>query len=97
MRQQGCTSTSDGGATSRGDDGWAVFSYLFGGVIVYGGLGWLLDNWLGTSFFVAFGVLGGMGLSLYLVYVRFWHFPDDVPATRRSTLGRADRSAGERV
>ena len=28
-------------------DAYAVISYLLGGVILYGGIGWLLDWWLG--------------------------------------------------
>ena len=50
---------------------WTVLSYLITGPLLYGGLGWLLDTWLGTGFFVAVGIVGGMALSLYLVYVRY--------------------------
>ena len=34
-------------------DPWAVISYLLAGVIFYGGIGWLVDWWLGTRGFVA--------------------------------------------
>ena len=60
---------------------WTVLSYLISGPLVYGGLGWLLDRWLGTRFFVAVGIVGGMALGLYLVYVRY------------GTAGSATRSA----
>lgn len=50
---------------------WTVLSYLISGPLLYGGLGWLLDRWLGTQLFVAVGIVGGMALSLYLVYVRY--------------------------
>ena len=50
---------------------WTVLSYLITGPLLYGGLGWLLDKWLGTQFLVAVGIVGGMALSLYLVYVRY--------------------------
>ncbi len=56
-------------------DPWAAFSYLFGGMAAYGGIGWLLDWWLGTGFFVPIGLLAGTGGALYLVYARFWRFP----------------------
>ena len=36
----------------RGGDPWHAFSYLVAGVFLYGGLGWLADRWLGTSFLV---------------------------------------------
>ena len=50
---------------------WTVLSYLITGPLLYGGLGWLLDRWLGTQFLVAVGIVGGMALSLYVVYVRY--------------------------
>ncbi len=52
-------------------DPWAVFGYLVSGVAIYGGLGYLLDRWLGTSFLVPTGILLGMGLALYMVFKRF--------------------------
>ncbi len=50
---------------------WTVLSYLITGPLLYGGLGWLLDRWLGIRFFVAVGIVGGMALGIYLVYVRY--------------------------
>ncbi len=45
-----------------------AFGYLVGGAAVYGGLGWLLDQWLETSFLFPVGVLFGVGLAMYLVF-----------------------------
>lgn len=50
---------------------WTVLSYLISGPLIYGGLGWLLDLWLGTQFFVAIGLLGGMALSIYVINLRY--------------------------
>lgn len=50
---------------------WTVLSYLITGPLLYGGLGWLLDLWLGTRWIVAVGIVGGMALSIYIVYVRY--------------------------
>jgi F0F1-type ATP synthase assembly protein I len=50
---------------------WNVVSYLISGPVLFGGIGWALDHWLGTSFFVPFGILAGMAVSLYLVWVRY--------------------------
>lgn len=50
---------------------WSVPSYLLSGMAVYGGLGWLLDRWLGTSALFPIGILIGLGLALYLVYIRY--------------------------
>jgi F0F1-type ATP synthase assembly protein I len=56
---------------ARGGDGWSVISLLLAGVTVYGGLGWLLDRWLGTQFFLPVGLLGGAAGAIYMVYKRF--------------------------
>ena len=50
---------------------WNVVSYLITGPAMFGALGWGLDNWLGTSWLVAVGIVGGMALSLYLVWFRY--------------------------
>lgn len=52
-------------------DAWAVVSYLLGGVILYGGLGWLVDRWLGTRGFVAVGIVGGAAAGIALVWLRY--------------------------
>lgn len=51
-------------------DPWSIVAYLLSGMLLWGGAGWLLDRWLGTSFLVLVGLLIGVALSLYLVYVR---------------------------
>ncbi|GAA1531651.1 hypothetical protein GCM10009678_12300 [Actinomadura kijaniata] len=50
---------------------WSIPSYILSGMAVYGGLGWLLDRWLGTSALLPIGVLVGLALALYLVYHRY--------------------------
>jgi F0F1-type ATP synthase assembly protein I len=50
---------------------WNVVSYLITGPAFFGGIGWALDHWLGTSWLVVVGILGGMALSLYLVWFRY--------------------------
>ena len=51
---------------------WTVLAHLISGPALYGGLGWLADRWLGTApVFLAVGIIGGMVLSLYLVWVRY--------------------------
>jgi len=50
---------------------WNAVSYLISGPVLFGGVGWALDHWLGTSFFVPAGIVGGMALSLYLVWFRY--------------------------
>jgi ATP synthase protein I len=51
---------------------WTVLAYVITGPLLYGGLGWLADRWLGTSpWFVLIGLLGGFALAIYVVWVRY--------------------------
>jgi len=52
-------------------DAWAVISYLLAGVIFYGGIGWLVDWWLGTRGFVAVGIVLGAAGGIWLVWLRY--------------------------
>ncbi|UTT66922.1 AtpZ/AtpI family protein [Janibacter sp. CX7] len=58
---------------AAGSDAMAatVLAHLITGPILYGAIGWLLDRWLGTSFLVVVGVVGGMALSLYVIWLRY--------------------------
>lgn len=49
----------------------SVIAYLITGPAMFGGLGMLLDRWLGTGFFVLLGMLGGMAMSLYIIWLRY--------------------------
>ena len=51
--------------------GIRVLSYLLSGFIVYGGLGWLLDRWLETSFLFPLGMMLGLGLGVFAVIAKF--------------------------
>lgn len=48
-----------------------VLAYLISGPATFAGMGWLLDRWLGTGFLVLIGMLGGMALSLYVIWLRY--------------------------
>jgi F0F1-type ATP synthase assembly protein I len=53
------------------DAAWRTVAYLITGPLLYGGIGYLLDRWLGTSWIVGVGIVGGMALSLYLIWFRY--------------------------
>jgi F0F1-type ATP synthase assembly protein I len=58
-------------STSSGaDEGWAVLTTLIAGFVVWGGLGWLLDRWWGTTFLTPVGVIVGMALGVFAVVAR---------------------------
>ncbi len=59
------------GRVAGPEDAWTVLAYLLTGLILWGGGGLLLDQWLGTSFLVLIGMLVGGASALYLVYIRF--------------------------
>lgn len=53
------------------DQGYRILSIMIAGLLAYGGLGWLLDRWLGTAWFLPIGLILGVGLGVYYVVVRF--------------------------
>ena len=55
--------------TSRSMDPWVALGRLGGGVLVYGGVGWLLDQWWDTAFLAPLGILLGVALGLYVTFV----------------------------
>src|ERR1700710_1964072 len=58
-------------STSSGaDEGWAVITTLIAGFVVWGGIGWLLDRWWGTTFLTPVGVIVGMALGVFAVVAR---------------------------
>lgn len=51
---------------------WSALGSLLAGPLVWGGVGWLLDTWLGTGrILTAVGVMVGSLTAFYIVYVRF--------------------------
>jgi ATP synthase protein I len=52
-------------------DGWRILSYLLGGMILYGGIGWLIGKWTGLSVLFPIGMLLGLGLAIAMIIFRF--------------------------
>jgi F0F1-type ATP synthase assembly protein I len=50
---------------------WSILGTLVAGVLAWGGIGWLLDRWLGTRYLVALGILVGMAGAFYLIIKRY--------------------------
>jgi F0F1-type ATP synthase assembly protein I len=53
--------------------GWSALGTLLGGLLVWGGIGWLLDRWLGipNQLGLLVGMMIGIAGALYLVMKRF--------------------------
>lgn len=59
------------GVSRQTDLGNAVIGYLLAGPLAFGGLGWLGDWLLDTRFLLPVGVVLGMVLSLYVIWLRY--------------------------
>ena len=50
---------------------WAAVSHLAAGILLYGGIGWLLSLWFGhRALFVAAGVIFGVALAMFMLFRR---------------------------
>jgi F0F1-type ATP synthase assembly protein I len=53
-------------------DGWAISATMLAGILVWGGVGLLLDRWVGTRpLFFMIGMIGGAAGAIYIVYLRY--------------------------
>src|SRR6476661_10490071 len=76
MREQGMSSKAENRSQRSAkahavDQGVTVLSYLIGGVLVYGGLGWLGDRFFHTGFLLPLGIVLGAALAVYTIIRRF--------------------------
>lgn len=62
------TAMKDSGSSEQG---YRVLSYLISGPLLYGGLGWLVDRYLHTSFLLPVGIVVGTALSVILIIRRY--------------------------
>jgi len=65
---------------------------MISGMAVWGGVGWLLDQWWDTRVFFPVGVILGMAVAIYLVVARYGPV-DPVPGQRpgKTPGGRRSR------
>lgn len=56
---------------SFSDAMWSVPSTLLSGMAIWGGSGWLLSRWTGWDLFTPVGLIIGVVLAIYLVYVKY--------------------------
>ena len=53
-------------------DAWSIIGLLLGGLLVWGGIGYLLDRWLGfRALFLPIGLIVGAIGGTWLVVIRF--------------------------
>ena len=51
--------------------GWTYFSYLVGGMLLYGGIGWLIGRAVHVPLLFPVGMLVGLGISIGYIIHRF--------------------------
>jgi F0F1-type ATP synthase assembly protein I len=50
-------------------DPYSITGYLLSGMVLYGGVGWLIDRWAGTSdVFAPIGVVFGLAAGMFLTF-----------------------------
>ena len=65
---------------------------MLSGIIVWGGVGWLLDRWLETRVFTLVGTLLGLTVAIYLVVVKYGAVEPPPAGGRPRTTGAGHRS-----
>jgi F0F1-type ATP synthase assembly protein I len=58
---------------------------MLSGIVVWGGVGWLLDRWWETRVFTLVGTLLGLTVAIYLIVVKYGAV--DPPAGGRRPSG----------
>ncbi len=51
--------------------GWTVFSYLIAGMLVYGGIGWVIGHFTHISLLFPIGMLVGLAISVGWIIYRY--------------------------
>jgi F0F1-type ATP synthase assembly protein I len=69
---------SPGDQWSGFNTGWAITVTLLSGMLVWGGIGYLIDLLAGfDNVFLAVGIIVGMAAGIYLVVLRYGGTPSD--------------------
>jgi ATP synthase protein I len=50
--------------------GYAYLSYMIGGMVLYGGIGWLVGRWTHLPLLFPVGMLAGLALAIVLIIFR---------------------------
>lgn len=71
----------------------SVLSYILAGPILFGGIAWFLDRWLDARWLIAVGVLFGLGLSIYVIWLRYGMTQSQPAGPLRAPADRKARSS----
>ncbi len=85
------------GRTEGLNTGWTVFSYLIGGMLAYGGIGWLIGRAVHVPLLFPLGMLVGMALSIAYIIHRYGRAPGANGAGTGSPLSGGRGGTGGKV
>jgi ATP synthase protein I len=51
-------------------EGWTILSYMIGGMVLYGFVGWLIGRWTGLPWLFPVGMLAGLASAIALIILR---------------------------
>jgi ATP synthase protein I len=68
--------------------GYTYLSYMLGGMLLYGFIGWLVGRWTHQAYLLPVGMIFGLALSIVLIIYRVTR---PGPGTSRSTVQGAHR------
>jgi F0F1-type ATP synthase assembly protein I len=51
--------------------GWSILSYMITGMVLYGGIGWLIGRWTHVAVLFPVGMLVGLGLAVVMIILRY--------------------------
>lgn len=73
------------------NEGMRVLSYLIAGVALYGGLGWLADQLLGSMLWLPIGIVLGAATASYTIIRRFGRVDKPTPERTKAMTGEVSR------
>ena len=62
-------------ASRDANEAWSIVSYLISGMVFWGGLGWVLARWTGFEGFIPIGLIIGIVVAFYLIWLRYLRDP----------------------
>ncbi len=63
-------SDGHGGRPDGAGSGYTYLSYMLGGMLLYGFIGWLIGRWTHQAYLFPVGMLAGLALSIVLIIYR---------------------------
>ncbi|HEX9064197.1 MAG TPA: hypothetical protein VF843_03765 [Streptosporangiaceae bacterium] len=63
-------SAGGAGRPANAGSGYTYLSYMLGGMLLYGFIGWLIGRWTHQAYLLPVGMIAGLALSIVLIIYR---------------------------